>query len=337
VIGGNVPRARGVGKLVTVTCLPLARPAPPWHGRTMQRATANALLLVTGAVWGMGFVAQSTAMDAIGPVFFTGVRFFAAALAVAPLALWEARRARAAGSPPLTPRQWGSFGVLGTLLFASLAAQQIGLLTTTVTNSGFLTGTYVVFVPVLVVLALREFPHPVVWPAAVLTLGGIWLLSGGALSGLTQGDLWTLLCAVLWACHVIALGRFVKGAPRPFTLAFTQFAVCGVIGCTIAPFIEPVSLDLIVAAAPEIAFAGIVSGGIAFTIQAVAQRHTTAPQAAIFMSTEAPFAALFGALFLAERIPAIGIVGCALIFTAILAVELVPMLRPARRSTVHEP
>ncbi|RKF06136.1 DMT family transporter [Oceaniradius stylonematis] len=303
----------------------------------MQRATANALLLVTGAVWGMGFVAQSTAMDPIGPVFFTGVRFFAAALAVAPLALWEARRARAAGSPPLTPRQWGSFGVLGTLLFASLAAQQIGLLTTTVTNSGFLTGTYVVFVPVLVVLALREFPHPVVWPAAVLTLGGIWLLSGGALSGLTEGDLWTLLCAVLWACHVIALGRFVKGAPRPFTLAFTQFAVCGVIGCTIAPFIEPVSLDLIVAAAPEIAFAGIVSGGIAFTIQAVAQRHTTAPQAAIFMSTEAPFAALFGALFLAERIPAIGIVGCALIFTAILAVELVPMLRPARRSTVHEP
>ena len=66
----------------------------------------------------------------------------------------------------------------------------------------------------LAVLALREFPHPVVWPAAALTLGGIWLLSGGALSGLTEGDLWTLLCAVLWACHVIALGRFVKGAPR---------------------------------------------------------------------------------------------------------------------------
>jgi len=303
----------------------------------MQRATANALLLVTGAIWGMGFVAQSTAMDEIGPVFFTGVRFLAAALAVAPLALWEARRARAAGAQPLTPRQWRSFAILGCLLFASLAAQQIGLLTTTVTNSGFLTGTYVVFVPIIAVLVLREFPHPVVWPAAALTLCGIWLLSGGALSGLTEGDLWTLLCAVLWACHVIALGRFVKGAPRPFTLAFTQFAVCGLIGCVIAPFLEPVSLDLVVAAAPEIAFAGVVSGGIAFTIQAVAQRDTTAPQAAIFMSTEAPFAALFGALFLAERIPHIGIVGCALIFVAILAVELVPMLRPARRPAAHEP
>lgn len=303
----------------------------------MQRATANALLLVTGAIWGMGFVAQSTAMDAIGPVFFTGVRFLAAAIAVAPLALWEMRRARAAGSPPLTGRQWRSFALLGCLLFASLAAQQIGLLTTTVTNSGFLTGTYVVLVPVIAVLALREFPHPVVWPAAAMTLGGIWLLSGGALSGLTEGDWWTLLCAFIWACHVIALGRFVRGAPRPFTLAFTQFVVCGLIGCAIAPFIEPVSLDLIVAAAPEIAFAGIVSGGVAFTIQAVAQRHTTAPQAAIFMSTEAPFAALFGALLLAERIPAIGIIGCALIFAAILAVELVPMVRPARQRTAHEP
>ncbi|MCR9123265.1 MAG: DMT family transporter [Phyllobacteriaceae bacterium] len=303
----------------------------------MQRATANALLLVTGAIWGMGFVAQSTAMDAIGPVFFTGVRFLAAALAVAPLALWEMRRAKAAGSPPLTPGQWRNFAILGCLLFASLAAQQIGLLTTTVTNSGFLTGTYVVLVPVIAVIVLREFPHPVVWPAAALTLGGIWLLSGGALSGLIQGDLWTLLCALLWACHVIALGRFVRGAPRPFTLAFTQFVVCGLIGCVIAPFIEPVSFDLIVAAAPEIAFAGIVSGGVAFTIQAVAQRHTTAPQAAIFMSTEAPFAALFGALFLAERIPAIGIIGCGLIFLAILAVELVPMLRPARQRAAHEP
>ena len=303
----------------------------------MNRATANALLLITGAVWGMGFVAQSTAMDAIGPVFFTGLRFLAAAAAVAPLALWEARRSRSAGQAPLTPRQWRNFALLGTILFASLAAQQIGLVTTTVTNSGFLTGTYVVLVPIITVIVLREFPHPVVWPAAAMTLGGILLLSGGRLDGLTEGDLWTLLCALLWAFHVIALGRFVRGAPRPFTLAFTQFLVCGLIGCLIAPLFETIAVAEIVAAAPEIAFAGTVSGALAFTIQAIAQRHTTAPQAAIFMSTEAPFAALFGALFLAERIPAIGLVGCALILAAILIVELVPMLRPVRASPAHEP
>ena len=293
----------------------------------MNRATANALLLVTGAVWGMGFVAQSTAMEAIGPVFFTGLRFLTAALAVAPLALWEMRRARAAGQRALSPAQWRNFSLLGTILFASLAAQQIGLLTTTVTNSGFLTGTYVVLVPIIGVVLLREFPHPVVWPAAAVTLAGILLLAGGRLDRLTEGDLWTLACAVLWAFHVIALGRFVRDASRPFTLAFTQFLVCGLIGVALAPALEPVSPGLIVAAAPEIAFAGIVSGGIAFTLQAVAQRHTTAPQAAIFMSTEAPFAALFGALLLAERVPAVGLLGCALILVAILAVELVPMWR----------
>lgn len=303
----------------------------------MNRAAANGLLLITGAVWGMGFVAQSTAMEAIGPVFFTGLRFLAAAIAVAPLALWEGRRAAARGNAPLTPRQWRNFALLGAILFSSLAAQQIGLLTTTVTNAGFLTGTYVVIVPIVAVVLLREFPHPVVWPAALVTLTGIGLLSGGRLDGLTEGDLWTLLCALLWAFHVIALGRFVRGAPRPFTLAFTQFLVCGVIGCVLAPAFETVALAPIVAAAPEILFAGVVSGGVAFTLQAIAQQHTTAPQAAIFMSTEAPFAALFGALILAERIGALGLVGCALIFLAILAVELVPMLRPARPAPAHEP
>lgn len=301
----------------------------------MKRTTANALLLVTGAVWGMGFVAQSTAMDAIGPIFFTGVRFLTAALAVLPFALWETRRAAARNEPKLTGRQWRSFALLGAILFASLAAQQIGLLTTTVTNAGFLTGTYVVLVPVIGVLLLREFPHPVVWPAAAMTLGGIFLLAGGRLDGLVEGDLWILLCALLWAFHVIALGRFVRDASRPFTLACTQFFVCGVIGCALAPFFEPVALDLVVAAAPEVLFAGAISGGLAFTLQAVAQRYTTAPQAAIFMSTEAPFAALFGALLLAERIPAIGWVGCALIFIAIVAVEIVPMLRPQRVSAPH--
>ena len=96
------------------------------------------------------------------------------------------------------------------------------------------------------------------------------------------------------------------------------------------PLVEPVALSMVFASMTEIVFAGVFSGGVAFTIQAIAQRHTTAPQAAIFMSSEALFAALFGALFLGERIGAIGLVGCAMIFLAMLAVELVPMLRERR-------
>ncbi|MFZ2101888.1 MAG: DMT family transporter [Oricola sp.] len=292
----------------------------------MNRVTANLLLLAAGAIWGGGFIAQSTAMQSIGPVFFTGLRFGVAALAVLPLALWESRMAGAAFAP--APWEWKRFALLGTLLFLSLAAQQVGLLTTSVTNSGFLTGLYVVITPVLGIVLWRVFPHPVVWPAALLSLAGIFLLSGGRMSGLAPGDLWTLACAAFWAFHVQFLGRFVTGE-RPFRLAFAQFLVCAVLGIVAAPMLEPVSLAMIPASAREILFAGVISGGVAFTLQAVAQRHTTAPQAAIFMSSEALFAAFFGALVLGERIGPAGLAGCALVFCAMLAVELVPMMRRA--------
>ena len=303
----------------------------------MNRHLANALLLLVGAIWGMGFVAQSTAMDAIGPVFFTGIRFLAAALCVLPLAIWESRKSRGKDlENRAVGKNYASYALLGTFLFASLATQQIGLVTTSVTNSGFLTGLYVVIVPFLSVIVLRQMPHFIIWPAALATLLGIYLLSGGDIAALNRGDYWTILCAFLWACHVILLSRILKGsaaAAQPFTIACTQFFVCAFWGIAIGLFIETISLPGILAAAPEILFAGIISGGLAFTLQAYAQRYTTAPQAAIFMSSEALFAALFGAILLSERIGFIGLIGCMLIFTAMLMVELVPML--TKKTKVH--
>lgn len=295
----------------------------------MNRATANLLLLVTGAIWGGGFVAQATAMAAIGPVFFTGLRFLAAALAVLPFALWEARRA----GRPLAPTagEWKRFSLLGALLFSSLAVQQVGLLTTTVTNAGFLTGLYVVLTPLAGIVLFRLWPHPVIWPASLMALAGIFLLSGGRVSGLAAGDWWMILCALLWACHVQVLGRVVTAA-RPLQLAFSQFLVCGLLGVSLAPLLEPVAWSMVTGAIGEILFAGVLSGGVAFTLQAVAQRYTTAPQAAIFMSSEALFAALFGALLLGDRIGPVGLMGCGLIFASMLVTELVPMLRRPRRT-----
>ena len=295
----------------------------------MNQHLANALLLLVGAIWGMGFVAQSTAMDEIGPVFFTGIRFLAAAICVLPLALWESRKIHKASGSKTTVKNYANYALLGTFLFASLATQQIGLVTTSVTNSGFLTGLYVVIVPILSVIILRRMPHFVIWPAALATLFGIYLLSGGDISALTRGDYWTILCAFLWACHVIVLSLILqddRAAAQPFTLACTQFFVCAVWGILIGLLSEAVDWSSILAALPEILFAGIISGGVAFTLQAYAQRYTTAPQAAIFMSSEALFAALFGAVLLAERIGFVGLIGCMLIFTAMLMVELVPML-----------
>ncbi len=296
----------------------------------MNRHLANAILLLVGAIWGMGFVAQSTAMEAIEPVFFTGIRFLAAALSVLPLAIWESRRARSmAAVPRSASKPFAAYAMLGTFLFAALATQQIGLVTTSVTNSGFLTGLYVVMVPLLAVILLRQIPHIIIWPAALCTLLGIYLLSGGDITALSRGDYWTIMCAFLWACHVVLLSRVLKAAAgmvQPFTLACTQFFVCAAWGIGIGVLIETIRWADILAAAPEILFAGVASGGLAFTLQAYAQQFTTAPQAAIFMSTEALFAALFGALFLSERIGAMGLIGCALIFSAMLMVELVPMI-----------
>lgn len=295
----------------------------------MTRIQANLVLLLAGAMWGMGFVAQSTAMAAIGPFLFIALRFAVATAAILSFALRESSRSRRM----LTRADWRAFGVIGLLLFGGMASQQWGLLTTTVTNSGFLTGLYVVMVPFLAVLLFRQWPHPVVWPAALAALAGIWLLSGGEVGRLTIGDWLTILCALLWALQMIFIARGASDTGRPVTLAVTQFAICAALGFVFALATEPFDWPAILEAAPEILYSGIFSGGIAFTLQAVGQRYTTAPQAAIFLSSEAVFAALFGAIFLGERLPAAGLAGCALIFAAILAVELIPALRPKRRVT----
>ncbi|MQW40902.1 EamA family transporter [Sinorhizobium meliloti] len=234
----------------------------------MTRIQANLFLLFSGAIWGAGFVAQSTAMDAIGPLWFIGLRFAIATLVV-------------------------------TVVF------------------------------------LRRRPHWVIWPAALLAAFGIFLLSGGALSALTGGDMLTIVCALFWAVQLMLVGLFAPATGRPMLLSMTQFAVCAVAGCVLAGLFEPLSLDAINGALPQILYAGIFSSGIAFICQVVGQRYTTAPQAAIFLSSEALFAALFGVLLLGETITPVGYVGCAVIFLAMLAVELVPELTKKRREAAQ--
>lgn len=292
----------------------------------MTRTKANLLLLSAGAMWGMGFVAQSTAMAAIGPFLFIGLRFLAATVAILPFAIRESRLA----PRPLSQRHWRIFAVIGLVLFVGLVAQQIGIMHTSVTNSGFLTGLYVVMVPLLGVVLFRTWPHPAVWPAALTALAGIWLLSGGVLSALTIGDWLTVFCAACWAMQLILIARHGDETARPITLAVMQFAVSGALGLIAAVMLEPIEWAAVRTALPEILYAGVFSGGIAFTLQVIGQRYTTAPQAAIFLASESVFAALFGAWLLGERLPAIGFVGCGLILAAILMVEVAPAVMARR-------
>lgn len=288
----------------------------------MSRPRANLLLLLAGAIWGMGFVAQSTAMASLGPLLFVALRFAVATLAVLPLALRESRRAERA----LGPREWATFAGIGLLLTGGMIVQQIGMQWTSVTNAGFLTGLYVVMVPFFSVLLLRQWPHGVVWPGAALAFAGIFFLSGGELSAMTRGDWLNIVCACFWAVQVLFIGRHAALSGRPIALAISQFAICATVAFTGALLFEHLAWAGVADALPEILYAGIISGGVAFTLQIIGQRYTTAPQAAIFLSTEAVFAALFAAIVLGERLPPSGLLGCGMIFAAILIVELVPML-----------
>ena len=294
----------------------------------MTRLQANSLLLLSGAIWGAGFVAQSTAMEAIGPLWFIGLRFALAALVAAPLALWEHRKAEA----PMPKSSLRNFLWIGLALFAGAVTQQVGLLSTSVTNSGFLTGLYVVFVPVLTVIFLRRKPHWIIWPGALMATFGIFLLSGGHLAGLSNGDFLTITCAVFWAIQLILVGQFSASTGRPMAISLVQFSVCAVLGCAAGAVFEPLNLAAVTNALPEILYAGIFSSGVGFICQVVGQRYTTAPQAAIFLSSEALFAALFGVLLLGETIAPIGYAGCAIIFAAMLIVEIAPELGKSRRA-----
>lgn len=278
----------------------------------------------------MGFVAQATAMDSIGPFLFIALRFVVATLVILPFALHESRKVTRTEAAPLNRKELLGFALVGISLFAGMATQQVGLLSTSVTNSGFLTGLYVVLTPILGVLLFRQFPHRITWAAAILSLLGIYLLSGGDIGKLVVGDLLTIVSAACWALQVVMIARFVGQSGRPLALSAMQFSVTAGCALVFALLLEPINWSSILAAAPQILYSGIFASGFAFTLQVIGQRYTSAPQAAIFLSSEAPFAAMFAFWWLGERVGLVGIAGCALIFVAMLAVELVPQWSASR-------
>ena len=308
----------------------------------MSRLTANSLLLLAGLVWGLGFVAQETAMDDIGPFQFVGLRFLLAALVVAPFAFSEMRKVRQTGEQPhLTGRDWLLMILVGCVFFVGMALQQIGLLATTVTNAGMLTGLYVVLVPLIAWSILRQPQPRLIAVCAFIAFIGTWLLGGGSLDGFNWGDLLVIISALFWAAHVLLIGKTVSGLGRPVVIAATQFAVCGTLGMigfaicrlTGVPFEPPLSSETLLAAGPELLYTAIFAGGLAFTLQAIGQRYTRPADAAILLSSEALFAAIGGAVLLAERLQPIGYLGCALLFGAIITVSLQDALKQSPVST----
>ena len=299
----------------------------------MSRFQANLLLTLVALIWGSAFVFQNQAMAHVGPLLFTGVRFLIGALVVLPLAVMEWRRL---GREGRTLNRLDGLHIVGLGLLMTLGAvmQQIGIQTTSVTNAGFLTALYVPLVPVLAWLLLRQVAHWSAWPAALGCLAGAFLLSGAHELVIGLGDLWVIASAVPWAVHVLMVGRWADRMDAPFLVACGQFAVCGLLSLGTAFVMEPVRWAGLEAAAWPIVYTGVLSIGVAFTAQVVAQRYAQAADAAIILSSETLFAAACGYLMLGERLNTAGLIGCGLMLACILLVQLMPLVGTLRRRQI---
>jgi len=295
----------------------------------MPRSVATLILLVATMVWGLGFIAQKFAMADMGPLTFIAARYLLGGLVILPLALWEHGR----NDTPITPKSWRLIAVVTMAFFFGSWLQQAGLVTTTLTNGGFLTGLYVLFVPLILLVFFRVPPHAIVWVCMLMALVGLYALNGARLDRIAVGDALVAGGAVFWAIHVLALGAVARATGRPIFVSAITFLASGVIALGAAFMLEPVSIDGLVAGWPSIVYAGVVSTAIGFTLQAIGQRHVPPANAAIILSGEALFAALGGAIVFGERLNGLGYIGIGLLLAAIVLVEFVPAFTHAKRKS----
>lgn len=292
----------------------------------MSHGLAIGLLLLVSLIWGTTFVAQQLGMADVGPLMYTGVRFLLGALVILPLALREYTRLADRGIKPDRIDLLAAAG-LGILLTLGVVMQQIGIVSTSVSNAGFLTALYVPLVPVLGWIIHRQAPHASLWPAAIGCFAGTFLLSGGTFTALNTGDFWVIASTLFWAAHVLWVGRVAARKGNPIFVALAQFIVCGLLSTLAGLLLETTTLAGLWNAMPAILYGGVLSVGIGYTLQVVAQRHTRSAEAAIILSSEVLFAALAGALYLGERLALIQLAGGLLIFVCIVGVQILPRPR----------
>ncbi|MEC7380014.1 MAG: DMT family transporter [Pseudomonadota bacterium] len=267
---------------------------------------ANTLLLITAAIWGLGFVAQVLGMNYLEPFAFIGIRFLLGAASLLPLVVFFHHRKWLPVSPAHTVVK-GSL-VLGVILFAAGSLQQVGIVYSNASNAGFITGLYMVIVPIIG-LALKYRTGLNTWLGCVLAVVGLFLLSVKADFTMGYGDTLLLVGAVGWALHILAIDHY---APRaaPLLLSLGQFIVCGCLAMVVSVFIETTSWEQVRAATYVLIYAGVITVGVAYTLQVIAQERADPTHAAIILSLEAVFGALGGYMFLQEQLSGRELIGC---------------------------
>ncbi len=277
-----------------------------------RRLTADLMLLAAALAWGSTFVPCKIATAYMGPLVFNGLRFLLGVLFVL---IGTGRRLRG-----LDRREVGGGALAGVVLFAAAALQQAGLEFTTAGKAGFITGLYVVLVP-LFLTGVRQWPGWNAWVASTLAATGLFLLSGEGRWTLAPGDGMVLVAAALYAVHVILIGRMVQRAD-PLRLSVVQYLACGAASLGFGLAMEPAPWDALPSVWWTVLYTAFFSIVVGYTFQSLAQRYAPPTDAAVILSMESVFAALFGVLLLGEHLSPLQAVGGGLMLAGMILAQV---------------
>ncbi len=279
---------------------------------------ANLLLLITAIIWGFAFVAQRAGMEFLGPFTFNTARFTLGSLSLVPLLIINKRRKFNQSHIISLDNKTLLYGGLaaGLFLFLGATLQQTGMVYTTAGKGGFITGFYIILVPILGLLVKQKTSF-LTWLGATVAIIGLYFLSVTENLEINIGDILVFSAAFFWAGQILVIG-FFSNKTDSIQLAFLQFLICALLSFICALFAENILLYNLYQAIIPILYAGIFSAGIAFTLQVIAQKEAHPANAAIIMSLESVFAVIGGWMILSETIPPRGVIGCGLMLTGMI-------------------
>ena len=278
-----------------------------------------ALLLAT-VIWGSAFIAQSVGMDLIGPFTFQAVRCALAVAFLIPVSWLFEKNKKQFVSRWLDPHLWKTGAVCGLALFAAGGLQQVGLVYTSAGKAGFITAMYIVLVPILG-LFLKQKPPATAWFSVAVAVAGLYLLSCVGVTEINQGDLLVLGCAFFFAVQITLVDR-LGGDLDGIRLNCIQSFFCALLSAAVMFLMEEPDITNILRCWLPLGYAGILSMGVAYSLQIIGQKGLEPTVASLLMSLESVFAVLFGWLLLHERMRSYELLGCGLVFGAVIISQL---------------
>ena len=291
----------------------------------MSKSMSLLSALLCTFIWGTTFIAQDTGMDKIGPLTFNAVRFFVGFLSIIPFALlFEKNKIREEinNNKRLFFRL---FFWISLFLFLGTYLQQAALLYTDVANAAFFTIFYVPMVPIILFFIYSKSIHWSIWPSVVFCIAGVYLLSDFSDATIRLGDSLVILCAFFWSLHIIFIGNFIKNFNLPLFFGAMQALGVSLFSIVFALLFETITIANILNESVSIIYAGVLSGGIAFTLQIYAQKNISPAPAAIVFSLEGVFATISAWIILNQILGLDNIIGCTLILFGVLFSQLLPI------------